>query len=94
MLYGRGWSIAQLRFAGRWTAEKSLEHYIQQAMATPILNRLEPHTVHRLRRLGPLCLNLLLHPADRTLPSFMPKVVSSSGPSLIRWCACYADLSG
>ena len=31
MLYGRGLSISQLRFAGRWTAGKSLEHYIHTA---------------------------------------------------------------
>jgi hypothetical protein len=48
MLYGRGLSISQLRFAGRWTAGKSLEHYIQQAMATQILNKLSSETISRL----------------------------------------------
>ena len=41
MLFGQGVGISVLRFIGRWSAERSLEHYIQQAMATQIVNRLD-----------------------------------------------------
>lgn len=41
MLFGRGTSVSTLRFFGRWTVEKSFEHYIQQAMAVQVLNRLD-----------------------------------------------------
>lgn len=93
MLYGRGWSIGQLRFAGRWTAEKSLEHYIQQAMATQILNRLDVAVVERLQRLGPLCLKLILHPSLLLRNILLPKIVKRDGPALIKWCTCYGELA-
>ena len=93
MLYGRGMSIAQLRFAGRWTAEKSLEHYIQQAMATQILNRLKPDVVRRLQRLGPLCLHMILHSSHAAQFAFLPKPNSESGPSIVKWCSSYAELA-
>ena len=60
MLFGRGISISTLRFLGRWTVEKSLEHYVQQAMAVQILNRLDECTVARLCKLGPKCLDHIL----------------------------------
>lgn len=93
MLYGRGWNISQLRFAGRWTAEKSLEHYIQQAMATQILNRLQQPTVDRLKRLGPLCLRLVVHDACSPLSVSLPKVRKDDGLSIVQWCNSYAELT-
>eukprot|EP00438_Fugacium_kawagutii_P016097 Skav225960 [mRNA] locus=scaffold6030:92380:95743:- [translate_table: standard] len=85
MLYGQGWSIPQLRFAGRWTAEKSLEHYIQQAMATQILNRLDKAVVDRLCRLGPMCLRMILHASHNPRLFFLPKITKGSGQSVQQW---------
>lgn len=93
MLYGRGMNISQLRFAGRWTAEKSLEHYIQQAMATQILNKLEPHVVGRLPKLAPWCLRLVMHPSTTHLCAFLPKVESGNGMSVVQWSTSYAELA-
>lgn len=93
MLYGRGLSISQLRFIGRWTAEKSLEHYIQQAMATQILNRLQPSVVARLQRLGPCCLRLVLHSTASACTAALPKISDDSGTSIVLWCARYAELT-
>ena len=45
MYFSRGVQISTLRFMGRWTAEKSLEHYIQLAMATQIMNKLDETAV-------------------------------------------------
>ena len=59
MYFGKGISIPVLRFMGRWTVEKSLEHYIQQAMATQILNRLEESSKKRLKQLGALCIDVV-----------------------------------
>ena len=43
--YSAGVSIGTLRFIGRWTVERSLEHYIQLAMSTQIMNKLKPEAV-------------------------------------------------
>ena len=91
--YGQGISIGTLRFMGRWTVEKSLEHYIQLAMATKIVNQLSPQSVERLIRIGPLCLAQVL---DRnvSLSPFgaLPKRGAKS-KELLDWCDRYAALA-
>ena len=57
--YSAGVSIGTLRFIGRWTVERSLEHYIQLAMSTQIMNKLKPEAVSRLKRLALMCLQLV-----------------------------------
>lgn len=91
--YGQGISIGTLRFMGRWIVEKSLEHYIQLAMATKIVNQLSPQSVERLIRIGPLCLAQVL---DRnvSLSPFgaLPKCGAKS-KELLDWCDRYAALA-
>ena len=50
MFYNRGIAIGTLRFMGRWTVEKSLEHYLQLAMSTQIINRLDGVVISRLKK--------------------------------------------
>ena len=92
LLYSRGTPIAVLRFMGRWTAERSLEHYIQQAMSTQIVNKLSSETTRRLKKLGWACFSILWHEEinDR-LPS-LPKDKQREGASLVKWAAAYAEL--
>eukprot|EP00438_Fugacium_kawagutii_P011070 Skav217204 [mRNA] locus=scaffold3544:98164:102639:+ [translate_table: standard] len=54
LYYGMGIPISTLRFMGRWTVEKSLEHYIQLAMSSQIMNRLAPLVTCRLKKVGPM----------------------------------------
>lgn len=92
MFFGRGVNIASLRFMGRWTAERSLEHYIQQAMATQIVNRLPSQTIRRLKHLGAACLDNVLFPECADLIACLPKCSRKDGAVLVRWCASYAGL--
>ena len=92
MYFGMGVNIASLRFMGRWTAERSLEHYIQQAMATQILNRLSPKAIRRLKRLGAACLENVLFPECIDLLACVPKCSRRDGAALVQWCASYASL--
>ena len=43
-----GWSVDSIKFAGGWTAEKSLSHYLQEAEAALTLLNLSPTAVARL----------------------------------------------
>ena len=92
MYYNQGIGIANLRFMGRWTAEKSLEHYIQQAMATQILNRLQPVAISRLRSLGALCIEQVLHSSCSSLVPLPSHHESKLGTCLVAWCEAYAIL--
>lgn len=92
MYYNQGIGIANLRFMGRWTAEKSLEHYIQQAMATQILNRLQPVAISRLRSLGALCIEQVLHSSCSSLAPLPSHHESKLGTCLVAWCEAYAIL--
>ena len=94
MLYGCGIPISTLRFIGRWTVEKSLEHYIQQATATQILNRLSEKSIRRLSSVAAACLVLVPAPKCRGNLAFLPQDISSDGPSIISWCNSYAQLVG
>lgn len=86
MLYGCGIPISTLRFIGRWTVEKSLEHYIQQATATQILNRLSEKSIRRLSSVAAACLVLVPAPKCRGNLAFLSQDISSDGPSIISWC--------
>ena len=46
--YDAGWSIADIRWLGRWTATATLEHYIQELAATRASARLPAETRDRL----------------------------------------------
>ena len=54
--YNHGVPISTLRSMGHWSVERTLENYLQLAMATQILNKLGCDAVSRLKKLGPLCL--------------------------------------
>lgn len=91
MFYTMGIPIALLRFLGRWTVERSLEHYIQQATATQILNRLSEQVVARLLKLSSKCLDMIAHPQFRVLLPWLPKQRKLQGPAVVGWCSRYAD---
>ena len=93
MFFGRGISIAALRFLGRWTVERSLEHYIQQAMAVQIVNKLEEATIKRLQRLGALCLDLVLHDSCAEAIPRLPFSQRKTGSALVKWSSSYAELA-
>lgn len=93
MFFGKGISIPVLRFMGRWTVERSLEHYIQQAMATQILNRLDDSTKKRLKQLGALCIDLVLHARCQNAVPCVPSSQRMNGSALVKWCGLYAELT-
>lgn len=93
MFFGKGISIPVLRFMGRWTVERSLEHYIQQAMATQILNRLDDPTKKRLKQLGALCIDLVLHARCQNAIPCVPSSQRMNGSALVKWCGLYAELT-
>ena len=93
LYYGQGVNIGTLRFMGRWSVEKSLEHYIQLAMATKIVNQLSISSVERLTKLGPLCLAQVLDSAE--FLSYTGPLPKRGGGSkeLLDWCERYAALA-
>jgi hypothetical protein len=58
-----GMAVDQLRFRGRWRSEKTLEHYVQEAMSVRILGQLDAETTARIQAL------LALHPGGVAPPS-------------------------
>ena len=94
MYYGRGIPISTLRFMGRWTVEKSLEHYIQLAMSTQIMNKLDSSVVCRLKKLSPLCLDLVLPADGKTLFPPLTAEEKKSSAAIASWCNRYAALEG
>ena len=94
MYYGKGIPISTLRFMGRWTVEKSLEHYIQLAMSTQIMNRLSSSVISRLKRIAPLCLEFVV-PEDFVANLRLFEVSEKASSSFIAdWCARYAFYEG
>ena len=85
MYYSAGVSVPTLRFMGRWSVERSLEHYLQVAMATQIMNKLKPSAVSRLKRLAPLCLQNVL--VDQCASPLELK-------DLLAWCLKYTRKDG
>lgn len=92
MYYSAGVSIGTLRFMGRWTVEKSLEHYIQLAMSSQIMNRLKPEAVTRLKKLALLCLQLVWTTDPITGIADLSGVKKSDSTVLLQWCRAYARL--
>ena len=94
MFFNRNTPISSLRFMGRWTAEKSLEHYIQLAMSTQIMNRLTPSVITRLQKLSPLCLSHVrscsLHVGQVIEP---PPAKGASPRDIVHWCDRYTELA-
>ena len=78
--YNQNVPISTLRFMGRWTVEKSLEHYIQLAMATQILNKLDQSVVSRLSKLAPLCLSCVFEDS-KLLENLGPLPGKKSSPA-------------
>lgn len=93
MFFGNGIPVPSLRFMGRWTVEKSLEHYLQQATATQILNKLSEKAKSRLLKLGRLCLRLAPSPHCPVGLPILPKSRQPSGSVLVSWCNHYAQLA-
>ena len=92
MYFNQGVHSSTLRFMGRWTVEKSLEHYIQLAMATQIMNRLDESAVLRLRKLAHLCLKCLLA-ADVVIKALEPLPSrKASTADLACWCDRFVSL--
>ena len=94
MFYNIGVPIASSRFMGRWSVERSLERYVQLAMATQILNRLAPRAVSRLKRLASLCL-LQVPSKDWThqLADSVHTLRNSPASQLLNWCNTYVSLA-
>lgn len=94
MFFNRNTPISSLRFMGRWAAEKSLEHYIQLAMSTQIMNRLTPSVITRLQKLSPLCLSHVrscsLHVGQVIEP---PPAKGASPRDIVHWCDRYTELA-
>lgn len=92
MYFSRGVQISTLRFMGRWTAEKSLEHYIQLAMATQIMNKLDETAVSRLQKLAPLCLAQVLT-TDVVIRELRPLPSrKASTADVASWCDLFVSL--
>lgn len=92
MYFSKGTSIPVLRFMGRWTVERSLEHYIQQAMSTQIMNKLSPTAISRLRKLGSLCTELTLHRDCGRIRPFKKPSEGNVGAAFVAWCEDDAKL--
>lgn len=94
LYYGQGIPISTLRFMGRWTVERSLEHYIQLAMSTQIMNKLTPSVICRLKKLSPLCLDLVIPRHGRLLLEPLSDRERLSSAAITSWCNRYAALEG
>ena len=60
-----GVPIDTLRFAGRWRSIHTLEHYVQEAVATSVMSRVKPSVSRRV-------LKLLAHRHLVQLPPIQP----------------------
>ena len=90
MFFNEGTPIPTLRFLGRWTVEKSLEHYIQQAVATQILNRIPLQILKRLLRIFPACVKVIWHSTCVASWPPLPKKLVSGKPA-VDWALRYAQ---
>ena len=92
LYYNQNVPISTLRFMGRWTVEKSLEHYIQLAMATQIMNKLDSRSIARLKKIGYLCIAQVLSATCENLVRPTPGK-SATAKQLVEWCDAYASLA-
>ena len=93
MYYNQGVAIGTLRFMGRWTVEKSLEHYIQLAMATQIINRLDSVVISRLTKIAPLCLLHVLCDGDLAIPLGKLPSRKATAIEITNWCDSFVNLA-
>ena len=61
-LFQAGVPVSTLRFLGRWSVERSLNHYLQEAVAFQLVARLQPSAQALLRSALPLALSVLSLP--------------------------------
>ena len=92
MYYSAGVSISTLRFMGRWSVERSLEHYIQLAMAAQIMNKLHPSAINRLKKLALLCLQQVWSTETVTGIADLSAVRKCENSELLTWCRAYSRL--
>ena len=92
MYYSAGVSISTLRFMGRWSVERSLEHYIQLAMAAQIMNKLHPVAITRLKKLALLCLQQVWATETVTGVADLSSVRKCESSELLSWCRAYSRL--
>ena len=79
---------------GRWSVEKSLEHYIQLAMATQIMNRLAPSVITSLQKLSPLCLSHVCSGSPDVVKVVRPPPArGAAAREIIQWCDQYTELA-
>jgi len=50
-MFVRGTEISRLKFYGRWASEKTLAHYVQEAVSAQIVNGLPSHVALRLKEI-------------------------------------------
>lgn len=92
MYYSAGVSVSTLRFMGRWSVERSLEHYIQLAMSAQIMNKLDPSAITRLKRLALLCLQQVWLTETVTGIADLSTVKKCDSLELLNWCRAYSRL--
>lgn len=93
MYFARGASISTLRFLGRWTVERSLEHYIQLAMSTQIIDKISPEAIARLKKAGPPVFGCDSAHNLRTPFARLKSAQKTDGQALVTWCRTYAELA-
>lgn len=93
MFYNRGIAIGTLRFMGRWTVEKSLEHYLQLAMSTQIINRLDGVVISRLKKLAPMCLLHVLCNGVLNIPLERLPGRRATAIEITNWCDNFVSLA-
>lgn len=90
MLFGAHASISQIRFLGRWSVERSLEHYIQEAMAVQLTNTMDAHDTARVVKLACKCRVFLECPS--TSGSQLPPLQSKEPVDFVNFCRSYAAM--
>lgn len=94
MYYSRGIPISTLRFMGRWSVERSLEHYIQLAMSTLIMNKLSTAAVALLKKVAGPCLEFVVPDEFHALLPNLKRRDHKSSAAIASWCSKYASLEG
>ena len=94
MYYGAGVNVSTLKFMGRWSVERSLEHYIQLAMAAQIMNHLPPKAVKRLKKIAGPCMSLIWS-SEPVCGIGDPSLLNGTNcRELLNWCQDYTRLDG
>ena len=94
MYYGAGVNVSALKFMCRWSVERSLEHYIQLAMAAQIMNHLPPKAVKRLKKIAGPCMSLIWS-SEPVCGIGDPSLLNETNcQELLNWCQDYIRLDG